>query len=216
MLIDLVVLGLGGVVRNDRMTIFTAINNILKARKKPEISEEEFCTIYSADFITVAKRLEISDHREAQKLFYKYLGELPQPEPIPDAIKAVREISNSTPVAVFDLQPTKELEDDIKRYGLGDCIKIVFGNANKQTLSDFHRLLDEAKSFCKKPIRAENTLYCTSMENDITLAHRLDAQSVAIVNPSYSYHSIDAIQKAKPKYIVEHISNIIPILKNSH
>jgi len=207
MAINLLVLDWSGVVSNDFPILYKSVNNVLRKFHKPVVSVEELRTDFRPHARDFYADRGILDYALVKKHHYD-LFEKENPDIIPLAGDAVKELSKLVTIAVFSSHPTHFLLGDISRYGLDDYIEYAFGGADKGKKEDFQGLLSVTG------VLAEEILYAGDTVIDVNLAKLIGVSSIGVVNPEYGYQLRAQVEKAKPTHgIVCQLKDVIPIVR---
>ena len=189
----LIIFDWSGVISNDSKLAVAAINSVLREECKDEITFDDISQGYSADPVAFLRKrgVVIDDfHTRYRKAFQ---GE---PEPIPGAIRVVKEIAKNHKVVVFSTHPQELLEKEAEAYGLNGVQ--VYGSVSKQFPSS---VLETCLTGASRP----DTMYFGDTSVDVDLANKTKLISVGVCNPTYGYNTRSRILEAKPRYVLDDI-----------
>ena len=205
--VELVVLDWSGVVSYDFRETWIATNKVFAELGLPAVSMEDRRKRYYADWSRYFVEHGAIDAHAAIRRYNDFMRAGEKPSAIPGAPQAVRECTR-VPKFVWSSHPQVELEDDAKRYEVGECFTALHGGINK---ADPELLSAELKRIGMIPSKV---LYVGDTTVDLVLAGKLGMQSVAVVS-DFGYQTrehIDACQFQPTHGVVDHVRDVFKIL----
>ena len=199
-----IILDFSGTVADDRQRVFQTMNRTLESYGKQGINFATWKTVMSMDFKTMWSNLGVNAPLDEIVRKYKELySNGPKVEPIPGNFEAIKTLSTFygvSSLSVLSACPQKQLEEHLEELKLLRYFGGVFGNQTK-------------KEETLKIFGVGSSLFAGDMESDAIAANLAGVDFVAIDN-SYAYHNKERLAKHNPRYIINHLNEILNIAQN--
>lgn len=201
---DNVIFDFSGTLADDRDKVHQTMNLVLDHYEQERIDFDTWRKVMSLDFKTVWENLGVrAPLEEIIALYRQCYGDSCEIKQIPGNTSAINLLHNELgkgALSVVSACPKDELESHLGDLGLLPYFgKILGDQTNKaETLKGF-------------PL--EKSLYVGDMESDGIAANRTGIPFVAIDN-KFAYHERARLEKYHPKYVINHLNELIRIVKN--
>ena len=206
--IQVLIFDWSGVISDDRKPVYEANIRILKEHGKPTIGFEEFLRSVTMTPAESFSGLGIpGSFNELFTLYKKHYNDVIRsgmlPNIYPDACDVLNNLKNKRKkIAVLSSHPVDNLKAEAEEYGIISFFDLISGNAKSKT--------DGLETICiKLNINPESALYIGDTIHDIRSAKKTGVHSAGICT---GYHTKEMLEKEKPDFLLENLSELKKIL----
>lgn len=204
---ELVIFDWSGVISDDRMPVFVANMKMLEDYKKPTMSLEEWLSNTQMTIVHFIRKQGVGEtadsiNKKYKKYYNQSIGSGITPKLMQSAETVLRRLrKKNIRIAVLSSHPQKNLKKEMNEYGLRRYFSEIVGEV-KDKVESLRKICEDLN------VKPGNTLYVGDMVSDIQSAKKCGMASIAV---STGYHSRTRLEKEKPDYLFEKLSDILSL-----
>ncbi len=195
-----------GVLSNDLSPVYKATMNVFKKIGIKRLSLEEYRREFILPYMEFYKKFKVNvDKEEVDRLFFKEINLVEEPEPFPEVKKLLEFLNNKDiRIAVLSSHPQEKLEKEIKDYGF----QKIFISINGSVHDKVKIITKVIKRDCFNP---KETAYVGDMIHDIEAGKKARVKTIAVC---WGYQDKAKLKSVNPDYIAENFGELKDILIN--
>jgi len=217
-MIKLVIFDASGTLLNDFMVTWKAVSKILlhfgKQTDDPETFRRNFRLPYWNYYMDKGIASDTAKF-EVPSLYTKfYLELIDEIKPFPEVKKVIESLSNmSIKLAVASQTPKEALSKLLNDPSIKEKFSVMLG------LGDYQEPKPSPESILivlnKLGVNSTEAIYVGDMAEDIIVARRAGVMPVAVYRNGMSYHTRSYLEKERPAFIINDLTELTEILTSS-
>ncbi|MGH9879215.1 MAG: HAD family hydrolase [Nitrososphaerales archaeon] len=217
-MIKLVIFDASGTLLDDFMVTWKAVSKILlhfgKQTDDPETFRRSFRLPYLNYYIDKGITHDTAKFEVPSLYTEFYLDLIDEVKPFPEVKQVIESLSNmSIKLAVASQTPKEALAKLLNEPGIDKKFSVMLG------LGDYQEPKPSPESVLlvlnKLGINSTEAIYVGDMAEDIILAKRAGVMPVAVYRNGMSYHTRSYLEKERPAFIINDLTELTQILANN-
>ncbi|GEM_PF-235060 len=199
--IDTVIFDWSGVLSDELDADVATVNEILEERGHSKVSKEKFLELYELPWSNFYKKQGLpfdvdTEYSSWKRIFPKHYSKLKLFPRAKETLQWLKERGKK--IIVLSSHNAELVKEEIEQFGLGGIID-AFDAGNNNKMQKIDALL---KEHC---IKKKETVYLGDTAHDIETAQFVGVKSIAVLG---GFENRGKLEKAKPDYILEKISDL--------